>query len=70
VTALHRLFGDADGNRTVDIIDLTLFRNLFGTITTDPTSTATASSPPPTSSPSAPTSGSSSNDTVWGWSNR
>jgi hypothetical protein len=36
-TAPDRLFGDADGNRTVNVIDLTLFRNLFGTITADPT---------------------------------
>jgi hypothetical protein len=37
VTTLYRLFGDADGNRTVNVADLTLFRSAYGTVTTDPT---------------------------------
>ena len=34
---LHRLYGDANGDRTVNAADLTLFRNVFGAVTTDPT---------------------------------
>jgi hypothetical protein len=34
---LYRLFGDADGNRVVNINDLALFRAAFGTTTSDPT---------------------------------
>jgi hypothetical protein len=32
---LYRLFGDADGNRVVNAIDLTLFRAAFGAVTSD-----------------------------------
>jgi len=32
---LFRLFGDATGDRTVNAADLTLFRNVFGALTTD-----------------------------------
>jgi hypothetical protein len=35
VTSLFRLFGDVNGDRTVNITDLTAFRNAFGTISTD-----------------------------------
>jgi hypothetical protein len=34
---LHRLYGDANGDRTVNAADLTLFRNVFGATTADPT---------------------------------
>jgi hypothetical protein len=34
---LHRLFGDVNGDRTVNITDLTAFRNAFGATTSDPT---------------------------------
>jgi hypothetical protein len=34
---LYRLFGDADGNRVVDVNDLILFRVVYGSNTTDPT---------------------------------
>jgi hypothetical protein len=30
VTEFHRLFGDADGNRTVNPIDFGAFRSVFG----------------------------------------
>jgi uncharacterized delta-60 repeat protein len=32
---LHRLFGDVNGDRTVNLTDLTAFRNAFGATTTD-----------------------------------
>jgi autotransporter-associated beta strand protein len=35
VTALHRLFGDVNGDKTVNITDLTAFRNSFGATTSD-----------------------------------
>ena len=34
-SSLFRLFGDVNGDRTVNITDLTAFRNAFGTISTD-----------------------------------
>ncbi len=37
VTTLHRLYGDATGDRVVNVADLTLFQGAFGTATTDPT---------------------------------
>jgi hypothetical protein len=36
VTSLFRLFGDVNGDKTVNITDLTAFRNAFGATTTDP----------------------------------
>jgi hypothetical protein len=35
VSNLHRLFGDVNGDKTVNITDLTAFRNDFGATTTD-----------------------------------
>jgi hypothetical protein len=35
VTALHRLFGDVNGDKAVNGLDLTAFRNAFGTVATD-----------------------------------
>jgi hypothetical protein len=35
VTSLFRLFGDINGDRTVNITELTAFRNAFGATTTD-----------------------------------
>jgi len=35
VSSLFRLFGDVNGDRTVNITDLTAFRNAFGATTTD-----------------------------------
>jgi hypothetical protein len=34
-SSLFRLFGDVNGDKTVNITDLTAFRNAFGTISTD-----------------------------------
>jgi hypothetical protein len=34
---LYRLYGDANGDRVVNAVDLSLFRNLFGATTSDPT---------------------------------
>jgi hypothetical protein len=36
VTTLHRLFGDINGDKAVNGLDLTAFRNAFGTVATDP----------------------------------
>jgi hypothetical protein len=35
VSAFFRLFGDVSGDRAVDGVDLTAFRNAFGTVSTD-----------------------------------
>ena len=36
VSSLFRLFGDLNGDRTVNVTDLTAFRNAFGATTSDP----------------------------------
>jgi hypothetical protein len=35
MTSLFRLFGDVNGDKTVNVTDLTAFRNAFGAISTD-----------------------------------
>ena len=35
VTAFHRLYGDVNGDKAVNGLDLTAFRNAFGTVSTD-----------------------------------
>ena len=35
VTSLFRLFGDVNGDKTVNVLDLAAFRNAFGTASTD-----------------------------------
>jgi len=59
---LFRLFGDATGDRVVNAADLTLFRNVFGSTTSDITFDVNGDgvSMPPTSTPSASTSAPSS----------
>jgi hypothetical protein len=36
VSSLHRLFGDINGDKAVNGLDLSAFRNAFGTISADP----------------------------------
>ena len=35
-TNVFRLFGDLNGDKSVNGLDLTAFRNAFGTVSTDP----------------------------------